>query len=278
MAPAVSTLSKPVRDAWDNVTRQPNNLLAGDVASLKRFRFVCPEFGDGSGAEPRPNPRGTVKGVWREATGRKLVLPLIGVVDAANSKIGSYGNLPQPTLKKLKAAKFMVALKFPDFSADHPDVAYAEGVINQMARLSDMQNVVNSRVVEGGCCRRRCACALTLLLEASRYNNAVRFSDNNGDVSGCMVTTLGPVFVAADSNAERSPTKPKSTPTAPPPPNIVDDPKYYTQCIDGADGLKHNDLLPIRFADGTRVGRTGEELTRELTDGRWVRADCELLV
>ncbi|EJD37170.1 hypothetical protein AURDEDRAFT_173806 [Auricularia subglabra TFB-10046 SS5] len=270
MAPAPSTLTKPVRDAYEDVARNANNLLKSVTGDLSRFRFVCPEFGDGSSAETKPNPRGTVRGVWRQSSGQRLVIPLIGVVDAANSKLGSYGNLDKsmdPTLKKLKACKFIVALKFPDFTADHPDVDFAEGVINQMARLSDMQKIVNTRV-----------------MEATRYNNAVRFADNNGNVTGSMVTTLGLVFtpVSKETTAEeflkRSPTKARPAATSAPVPNVVDDPKYYTQCIEGANALKHNDQLPIHFLDGARVGRTGSELSRELTDGRWVRADCELIV
>ncbi|EJD51633.1 hypothetical protein AURDEDRAFT_120907 [Auricularia subglabra TFB-10046 SS5] len=270
MAPVQSTLTKPIRDAYEDVVRQANNLLRCITGDLSRFRFVCPEFGDGTSAEPRPNPRGTVRGVWREDSGRRLIIPLIGVVDYANSKIGSYGNLDKssdPTFKKLKSCKFIVALRFPPFDADHPDVAYAEGVINQMARLADMQRIVNTRAAE-----------------ATRYNNAVRFSDNNGDLSGCIVTTLGLVYapVSKEATAEeflkRSPTKVKPTSAADAVPNIVDDPKYYTQCVEGGRNLKHNDQLPIYFLDGRRVGRTGEDLTRELTDGRWVRADCELIV
>ncbi|EJD49287.1 hypothetical protein AURDEDRAFT_122403 [Auricularia subglabra TFB-10046 SS5] len=270
MAPVQSTLTKPIRDAYEDVVKHANNLLRCITGDLSRFRFVCPEFGDGTGAEPRPNPRGTVRGVWRKDSGRRLIIPLIGVIDYANSKIGSYGNLDKssdPTFKKLKSCKFIVALRFPPFDADHPDVAYAEGVINQMARLADMQRIVNTRAAE-----------------ATRYNNAMRFSDNNGDLSGCIVTTLGLVYtpVSKEATAEeflrRSPTKVKPPSAAEAVPNIVDDPKYYTQCVEGGRNLKHNDQLPIYFLDGARVGRTGDDLTRELTDGRWVRADCELIV
>ncbi|EJD33213.1 hypothetical protein AURDEDRAFT_177705 [Auricularia subglabra TFB-10046 SS5] len=42
--------------------------------------------------------------------------------------------------------------------------------------------------------------------------------------------------------------------------------------------LKHNDELPIYYLDGSCVGRTGADLTRELTGGRWVRVDCEFVV